>query len=72
MVRFEDPVGVFGVGDEVVIPFDLQVAGRLLAERRSRRKSVVARGKVDGEIDLGKLRGLSFGVDDMARLNIRL
>ena len=32
---FEDPVCVFGVGDEEVVPLDLEVAGRFLEERRA-------------------------------------
>lgn len=36
MSGFEDPVCVAGVGDRVVVPDDLQVAGDLLEERGPR------------------------------------
>ena len=35
MGRLEDPVRVFGVGDGLVPPFDLEVAGCLLEQGRS-------------------------------------
>lgn len=35
MCRLEYPVGVLGVGDCVVIPFDLEVAWGLFEERRA-------------------------------------
>ena len=54
MRRFQDPVALISVGDDVIVPFDEQVSGRGFAEWGS--------GKgVDIEFGIGKRRG-HYGV----------
>lgn len=37
MCGFKNPVSVFGISDQMVIPFDFQMASNLLKKRRSRK-----------------------------------
>lgn len=37
MIRFQNPVRIFGICDSLSLPFDLQVAGCFLEERGSRK-----------------------------------
>ena len=53
MGGFEDPVSVFGISDQMAVPFDLQMASNLFETRRSRKG-------VDIELGLGKHQELNL------------